>query len=206
MAADYIKMKLVMDPGKQFRGWLRRGQSVLKRWAANGVGDAGLDALQRHHAAIFASGGATGLSGRPSGVGAWSAWKARTLRARMSRRKVSRIAPGDYGATPSDTALILVWSGRLRDSLTKNGDRFGDAIRGKTNTSIRFGTKTPTAFFHTKGRKNMAARPMLDDVVGPDIAIEIMGKRLLALLDSDMSKPTPSPGMIPSAAGFYVRQ
>jgi hypothetical protein len=201
-----VRLRFRVDPDRSFRRWLKHGESVLRHWTANGVGEAGLEALERHHAAIYASGGATGLGGIASGMGPWAALRARTLKARALRRRLSRIAPYDYQGNPVAEGLILVWSGRLRDSLTTKGNLYGDAIRRIGPRGITYGTRAPTAEKHLVGEGGIPIRPPLDVDVGPGVAMSAMAERLWLLLNSNPGSAPPSPGMIPSAAGFYVRQ
>lgn len=67
----------------------------------------------------------------------------------------STVLAKDSGGLPPE---MLVASGELRDSLTKEG---GANIEFITLNELIFGTEDPVAGFHQKGTRNMPARPPL---------------------------------------------
>lgn len=190
-----------------FRRWCDGKAEGLKAWGTGPIQGARamIDALEQYHAGLFASGGAG--QDRASGYGPWIALKFRTLKARAYRTRCSRIQPFDYtGAPRSDRTLS--WSWRLRDSLAGKGNTFGDAIRKMGPRGVDFGTSTPTALFHAAGRGGrnpMPVRMPLDDIIGPEVAIDAAEDRIMAFLFADGNGAPSSPGMVRNAAGFYAR-
>jgi hypothetical protein len=202
-----IRLTVKFEMG-DFRRWCDAKARGLARWSSGPIqgGRAALQALEAHHAALFDSHGAAGLGGRSSGYGAWAPLALRTLRARAGRVRCSRIAPRDY-AGPMRGDRTLAWSWRLRDSLATQGNRFGDAVRQIRATGLTYGTGTPTALFHAAGRGGrnpMPVRMPLDDIVGPQVALDAIEGRIMSFLEADGEAP-PSPGLVPNAAGFYSR-
>jgi len=201
-----IRLTVKFEMG-DFRRWCDSRAAGLAKWASGPIqgGRAGLQALEAYHAGLFDSYG-SGAMGRPSGYGAWAPLALRTLKARALRQRMSRIAPRDY-AGPMRGDRTLAWSWRLRDSLATQGNRYGDAVRLIGSTSLTYGTSTPTALFHAAGRGGRNAMPVrmpIDDIVGPQVALDVIERKIMAFLASD-TEAAPSPGLVPNAAGFYSR-
>lgn len=182
-----LRVRWDMDGVRRFDADLRKVERALDRWpyAAGNPAGAALHSIAQYHRGLFESGGAGGL-GRASGTGPWAALRARTVRARALRIRCSRIQPRDY-AGPGGGGRILVWSLRLKSSLTGSGaGNQGDMIRRVGRHSLTYGTSCPTAAFHQDGRAGynpMPARPPVDMIVGPEVGLDAIEARIGAFLD-----------------------
>lgn len=176
-----IRLRLRMDPDKSFRKMLDAKAKGLASWAQHGeiLGAHGaFAAIEAHHERVFAS------EGSASTYGPWAVLRNRTLRARASLKRMSRIAPFDYRGAAGARTGILTWSARARNSLATQGNMYGDSVRRSRRTGLTFGTSTPTLLFHAAGRKNMPIRLALDDVGGFEAAMPVIERRILAFVTS----------------------
>lgn len=175
-----LKLRFRTDEIRGFRRKVYSWRKLIKdlRWVWPVVGEA----LADHHAAVFDSQGADNLAFRAR----WPALAELTVLARERREQVSKIPPLDYMA-PSEEGpaeRVLHWSLRLRNSLASRSGT-GDTVFKGTGRSLEWGTSTPYGPDHQYGGINrwgkmIPARPFLDYVGGPAIAIGVIEIALFA--------------------------
>lgn len=158
---------------RRVSSWKKDIQDLRWAWPVVGL------AVAEYHRRVFASEGAVSLVG-----GVWAPLAELTVASRLRREQVSSIDPYDYLAPSAEgpEGKILHWSYRLRDSVTGEKPTV-DSVRRGTRTSFTFGSNVPYGRLHQEGGTNafgkaVPARPWLDYVGGPAVAVGILERAL----------------------------
>lgn len=177
-------LKIRVDEGQAFRKEMTRLSQGLSHWGEAPVNGAmaAFVKIEDLHKALYDSGGSGMSSGR------WATLRLSTIGSRTARMRCSRFAPRDYAGPVSGGTGVLLWSGRLRSSLTGErlaGTNASDAIRKVRATGLTFGTQTPTAAIHWAGRSGrnpMPIRKPIDDINGAEVGISAIDAKVIAFL------------------------
>lgn len=197
--------KAQSGPGRPRRGTgtrnqrarLRQNKRFLRRFMPL-IAPEVFKALEQHHKRNF------DLQQGPTGKWRPLAELTRAFREREIRR--ARTFPWDYDRLMHQYDKILQWSGRLRTSLTGEMNPLGrpnDRVRRVGLRSLTFGTRVPYADVHQYGgastvyffgynRAPMATsikvppRPPLDDVYGPQRAMDVVEQEVLDALVTEL--------------------